>query len=158
MAEQTYLIFNPTRLAYFLWYFFSIIMIILGILLFFDIIPISSFIPNYNIYFLIFLVAVGIILMGIAEILRKTDKYAITNFRIIEKRGIINIKEDSIYWEKVANYSLNQNLFDRIFRVGTIKLWSMGGGGEGMNPEVTVKKAPHVKKIRFLLDKLIQRK
>jgi len=158
MAENTYLIFHPARLAYFLWYFIAVIVIIAGISLFFDIIPISSLIPGYNTYFLIFFVAAGIILMGITEILRRTDKYAITNFRIIEKKGIINIEEDSIYWEKVANYSLSQNLFDRIFRVGTIKLWSMGGGGEGIEPEVVIKKAPHVKKIRFLLDKLIQKR
>jgi hypothetical protein len=34
----------------------------------------------------------------------------------------------------------------------------MGGGGEGVEPEVKIKKAPHIKKIRFLLDKLIQRR
>jgi len=158
MAENTYLIFHPARLAYFLWYLVSVIIIVVGTLSFLDIIPISSLIPGYNTYFLIFFVAAGIILIGIAEILRRCDKYAITNFRIIEKKGIINIEEDSIYWEKVANYSLSQNLFDRIFRVGTIKLWSMGGGGEGIEPEVIIKKAPHVKKIRFLLDKLIQRR
>ena len=158
MAEQTYLIFHPTRLAYFLWYFIAIIIITIGILSFFDIIAISSLIAGYNTYFLIFLAAFGIILIGIAEILRKTDKYAITNYRIIEKKGIVNIKEDSIYWEKIANYSLTQNLFDRIFRVGTIKLWSMGGGGEGIEPEIIIKRAPHIKKIRFLLDKLIQRR
>jgi len=158
MAERTYLIFHPTRLAYFLWYIVAIIIIAIGILLFFDIMPISYLIPNYNIYFLIFFIAAGIILIGIAEILRKTDKYAITNFRVIEKKGIVNIEEESIYWEKIANYSLTQNLFDRIFRVGTIKLWSMGGGGEGMDPEVVIKRAPHIKKIRFLLDKLIQKR
>ncbi len=158
MAERTYLIFHPTRLAYFLWYIVAIIIIAVGILLFFNIIPISSFIRGYEYYFLIFFTAVGIILIGIAEIFRRTDKYAITNFRVIEKKGIINIKENSIYWEKIANYSLTQNLFERVFRVGTIKLWSMGGGGEGVNAEVTIKRAPHVKKIRFLLDKLIQRR
>ncbi|NIO44611.1 MAG: PH domain-containing protein [Candidatus Aenigmarchaeota archaeon] len=158
MAENTYLIFHPARLAYLLWYIIGIIVIVVGVLLFFDIIPISTLIEDYNTYFLIFFTAFGIILIGIAEILRKNDKYAITNFRIIEKRGIFNIKENSIYWEKVANYSLTQNLLDRIFRVGTIKLWSMGGGGEGVNPEVIVRRAPHIKKIRFLLDKLIQKR
>ena len=75
--------------------------------------------------------------------------------RIVEKSGIINIEEDSIYWEKVSNYEVSQNLFDRILKVGTIKLWSVGGENE---PEVVIKKVSQVKKIRFLLDKLIQRR
>lgn len=155
MAEQTYLIFHPARLAFLKWYILGVIIIILGFLFFFDIIPISSLIKDYNIYFLLFFGATGIILLGIAEILRKNDKYAITNNRIIEKSGIINIEEDSIYWEKVANYELKQNLFDRIFKVGTIKIWSTGGEEE---PEVIIKKAPNVKRIRLLLDKLIQKR
>ncbi len=155
MAEQTYLIFHPTRWAYFYWYFFAILIMVIGILSFFDIVPISFLIGKYNTYFLISSIFGGVILILIAEILRKNDKYAITNFRIIEKKGIINIEEDSIYWEKVSNYSLKQNFFDRIIKVGTIKLWSIGGEDE---PEVVIKRAPHIKKIRFLLDKLIQRK
>lgn len=155
MAEQTYLIFHPTRLAYLRWYVIAIFLIAIGLLVFLNALPIPSSISNYNIYFLLTFASVGIILIGVAEILRKNDKYAITSFRIIEKRGIINIEEESIYWEKVSNYELNQDLFDRIFKIGTIKLWSMGGEN---NPEVVIKRAPQVNRIRFLLDKLIQKK
>lgn len=108
----------------------------------------------YNSYILMIFIA-GLVVIGIAEILRKNDKYAITSYRVIEKSGIINIEEDSVYWEKLSNYELTQNFFDRIFNTGTIKLWSTGGEDE---PEVIIKKAPHIKKIRFLLDKLIQKR
>jgi uncharacterized membrane protein YdbT with pleckstrin-like domain len=155
MAEQTYMIFHPTRLAYIRWYIIAVFLITFGAALFIfsSSLPLvlSSSIP----YFLIFFVISGIILIMIPELLRSKDKYAITNFRVIEKRGIISVKEDSIYWEKVANYELAQDLFDRIFKIGTIKLWSTGGDDD---PEVVIKRAPHVNKIRFLLDKLIQKK
>jgi len=155
MAEQTYLIFHPTRLAYLRWYIIAVFVIAVGILVFLDVLPIPSAISNYNLYFLAFFSVAGTILIAIPEFLRKNDKYAITNFRVIEKRGIINIEEDSIYWEKVANYELTQDLFDRIFKIGTIRLWSTGGED---NPEVIIKRAPQVKRIRLLLDKLIQKK
>jgi len=155
MAEQTYLIFHPTRLAYLRWYIIAVFVIAVGILVFLGVLPIPSAISNYNLYFLAFFSAAGTILIAIPEFLRKNDKYAITNFRVIEKRGIINIEEDSIYWEKVANYELTQDLFDRIFNIGTIRLWSTGGED---NPEVIIKRAPQIKRIRLLLDKLIQKK
>jgi len=154
MAEQTYLIFNPTRIAFLRLYLIATFLISFGIALFFF----SSSIPlisDYIIYILLVFFAVGLIVLGIAEILRKRDKYAITSNRIVEKSGIINIEEDSIYWEKVSNYEVSQNLFDRILKVGTIKLWSVGGENE---PEVVIKKVSQIKKIRFLLDKLIQRR
>ena len=154
MAEQTYMIFHPTRLAYLRWYLIAVFLITFGIAIFFYSSSLTA-ISNYIIYILMIFVAAGIILIAIAELLRSKDKYAITNFRVIEKKGIINIEEDSIYWEKVANYELTQDLFDRIFKMGTIKLWSTGGEGE---PEVVIKRAPKIKKIRFLLDKLIQKK
>jgi len=103
----------------------------------------------------IFFITAGLFLILIAELLRRNDKYAITSFRVIEKSGIINIDEDSVYWEKLSNYELTQNFIDRIFNIGTIKLWSTGGADV---PEVIIRKAPNVKKIRFLLDKLIQKR
>jgi hypothetical protein len=155
MAEQTYMIFHPTRLAYIRWYIIAVFLITFGVALFIFSSSLPLVLSGSILYVLIFFAISGIILIVIAEILRKNDKYAITNFRVIEKRGIIKIEEDSIYWEKVANYELVQGLFDRIFKIGTIRLWSTGGEDD---PEVVIKRAPQVNKIRFLLDKLIQKK
>ena len=154
MAEQTYLIFHPTRLAYIRWYLVAVFLITFSVALYLY----SSSVPlisSYSLYILVFFVAAGFVMTGIAELLRSKNKYAITSNRVVQKSGIINIREDSIYWEKVANYELTQNLFDRMFKVGTIKLWSIGGEDE---PEVIIKRAPQVNKIRFLLDKLVQKK
>ena len=161
MREKAFFGFHPSRFAFWKWYLAAIILIVVGIipnLSILDIIPFGvPFLKDYTIYIAIIPV-VGIVFIIVAEILRHFDTYIITNYRIIEKSGIINIKEDSVNWEKIANYSLTQNLFDRILRVGVIKLWSMGGGGDGIEPEVKIKKTAHIIKIRNLLDKLIQRR
>ncbi|OGI12185.1 hypothetical protein A3K64_02530 [Candidatus Micrarchaeota archaeon RBG_16_36_9] len=154
MSEQTYLIFHPTRLAFLKWYLISIFLITFGISLF-VFVSMPSPISSYTPYILLSLSVIGLLLTLIAELLRKNDKYAITSFRIIEKSGIINIEEDSVYWEKLSNYELHQNAFDRIFNTGTIKLWSTGGEEE---PEVVIKKSPDIKRIRIVLDKLIQKR
>ena len=161
MAENTYMIFHPTRLAFFKWYLIAIVVIIVGVIVSlaaFKVITLVQIPETYNFYVLI-IPFLGIIFIIIAETLRRLDTYAITSNRVVEKIGIINIKEDSIYWEKIANYSLKQGLLDRIFKVGTIELWSMGGGGERKEEaEVVIKKAPNIKKIRYLLDRLIQKR
>lgn len=159
MPEQTYLIFRPTRLAYLKWYLLALIIIIIGVIVplsAFEIIKIGLIIPkDYSIYTIIIPV-IGIVFILIVGLFRRVDTYYITNFRIVERRGIFNIKEDSINWEKVSNYSLNQSFIDRIFNIGTIRLYSMGGIEE--EAEVTIKKAPNIHKIKALLDKLIERK
>jgi len=158
MPEQVYLVFHPTRLAYFKWYLIALIFIAIGIFVILSVFGIISFslpIPKeYNIY-TVFIPLVGIVFIIIAGLLRRVDTYYITNYRIIEKRGIINIKEDSINWEKISNFSLTQNAVDRIFNIGTIRLYSMGGIEEA---EVTIKKSPHVHKIKTLLERLIEKK
>jgi uncharacterized membrane protein YdbT with pleckstrin-like domain len=159
MPEQTYLIFRPTRLAYLKWYLIALIIILVGIVVSlsaFEIIKIGLTIPkDYSIYTII-IPFIGIVFILIIGLFRKVDTYYITNFRVVERRGIFNIKEDSINWEKISNYSLNQTAMDRIFNIGTIRLYSMGGIEE--EAEVTIKKAPNIHKIKALLDKLIERK
>jgi uncharacterized membrane protein YdbT with pleckstrin-like domain len=161
MPEQMYLKFHPTRLAYAQWYLLAFIFIGLGIFVIlsvFSIIPFTLPVPkDYNLY-TIFIPFVGIIFIIIARLLERVDTYYITSFRIIEKRGIINIKEDSINWEKISNYSLTQSAVERIFNIGTIRLYSMGGGIEDKEAEVILKKVSNIHKIEAVLDKLIQRK
>lgn len=158
MREKAYFGFHPSRLSFWKWYLVAIIIILIGLILIlsiFDIIPFSiQFIKDYALYISI-IPFIGIVFIIIAEMLRRSDTYIITSHRIIERAGIINIKEDSINWEKISNYSLMQNAFDRILGTGSIHLWSMGGEDE---PEVTIKKSAQILKIRNLLDKLIQRR
>ena len=161
-SEKTYLIFHPTKLAYLKWYLLAFAIIVIGIFVVlnvFEIIKVMSLpIPkDYDLY-TIFIPFFGIIFIIVAGMLRKVDTYYITNFRIVEKRGILSINEDSINWEKISNYSVSQGAIDRLFNIGTIKLYSMGGGIEDKEAEVMIKKAPNIHKIKALLDKLIERK
>ena len=160
MAEQIYLRFHPTRLAYLKWYLLAIIFIGIGILVIlsaFSIVP-FKLIPNEYSLYTFFIPFIGIIFIIIAGLMRKIDTYIITNYRIIEKTGIVDIKEDSINWEKISNYSLSQSATERLFNVGTIRLYSMGGGIEDKEAEVIIKRVSNIRKIEALLDKLIQRK
>ena len=159
MVEQTYLVFRPTRLAYLKWYILSLAIIIIGIVVIlsaYEMIKVGITVPGeYSLYTLA-IPFIGVVFLLLVSFMRKVDTYYITNFRIIEKRGLFNIKEDSINWEKVSNYSLNQSAIERVFNIGTIRLYSMGGIEE--EAEVTIKKAPNIHKIKALLDKLIERK
>ena len=91
----------------------------------------------------------------IAELMRRTELYAITNNRIVEKSGIVSTDEDSIYWDKMSNYSMKQNFLEKIFNIGTVELWAIGGEEA---PEIILKKVPKVKKVVAVLDKLIQKR
>lgn len=161
-SEKTYLIFHPTKLAYLKWYLLALIIIVIGIFIILNAFSLVNFISSvtlkdYSIY-TIFIPFFGIIFIIIADMKRKVDTYYITNFRIVEKRGVLSINEDSINWEKISNYSLSQSAIDRLFNIGNIKLYSMGSGIEDKEAEVMIKKAPNIHKIKALLDKLIERK
>ncbi|MFH1229623.1 MAG: PH domain-containing protein [Candidatus Aenigmatarchaeota archaeon] len=160
MVEKTYVRFHPTRLAYIQWYLLAFIFIGLGIFVIlaaYDMLPIILSIPNEYAIYSFFIPVLGTFFIIIADLLRRDDTYTVTNYRIIEKRGIFNIKEDSVNWDKVSNYTLTQNIIDRLFSIGTIRLYSVGGA-DAIDAEVTIKKAPNIHKIKALLDKLIERK
>jgi uncharacterized membrane protein YdbT with pleckstrin-like domain len=160
MPEQTYLKFHPTKLAYIFWYLMALIIIIIGI---FVILSVYGIIPfklpiskDYGLY-TILIPFIGVAFIIIASILRNDDTYYITNYRVIEKKGILNIKEDSVNWEKVSNYSLSQSVIERLFNIGTLRLYSIGGA-EDVEAEIVIKKAANIHKIKAFLDKLIERK
>ena len=149
MDEQTYMIFRPTRLAFAKWYAVGFLMIFLGAIAF-------LFIPDsLKLYSLLFLLATGAVSILIAEVMRRTELYAITSNRIVEKSGIVSTDEDSIYWEKMSNYSMKQNFLEKLFNIGTVELWAIGGEDA---PEIILKKVPNVKKVVAVLDKLIQKR
>jgi len=157
MPEQTYLTFHPTKLAFLKWYLLALILVILGIFIILNAFGILKFViisKDYSTY-TIFIPFIGIVFIIIAGLLRKDDTYYITNYRIIEKKGIVSIKEESINWEKISNFSLSQSAIERLFDIGTISLYSVGGIDTA---EVVIKRAPHVRRINALLEKLIERK
>jgi uncharacterized membrane protein YdbT with pleckstrin-like domain len=155
MTEQTYMIFHPTRLAFLKLYALAILMFLIGSLIFIDILNMQLIALEYKIYMLISFAAVGIIIIVLAEVKRRNNDYAITNERVVERTGIINIDQDSITWEKISNLSFKRNLFDRIFGIGTIEIWAVGGLDE---PEIILRKIPKFKKVLEVLNKLIHKR
>jgi uncharacterized membrane protein YdbT with pleckstrin-like domain len=160
MPEQTYLTFHPTRIAFLKWYLIAILFIAIGVFVIFSVYGLVGFslpVPeDYKIYTLL-IPFIGVIFILVADFSRKDDTYYITSHRIVERKGIFNIEEDSIEWEKISNYGLSQNMFDRIFNIGTIRLYSVGGAKDE-EAEVVIRQVSNLQKIKALLDRLIERK
>ena len=159
MVERALFGFHPSRISYWEYYLVSLAIIFLSIFLtlsFFGILPFDiSIMKEYDIYIFPMISILGLIPISIVEIKVKTDTYIFTDERIIEKKGLLSVKESSVNWEKISNHALSQSILDRLFKVGTIKIWSMGIEHE---PEIVIKKSYHIKRINEMLDKLIQRK
>ena len=157
--EKAYFGFHPSRFVYWKWYLLSIIVILAGsipLLSLFDIIPIDiTLIADYDLYIFSVIPLIGLIPLVIAEITRRSDLYVLTNDRIIEKTGLFNIRENSVEWRNVVNYTFTQSFMEKLFNLGTIRLYSSGGVEH--QAELVVKKTYHIKRIKLFLDKLIQK-
>lgn len=157
--EKVYFGFHPSRFVYWRWYLLSIIVILLGsipLLSLSGIVPLGlAFFGDYDLYVFSAIPAIGLIPLLIAEILRRSDLYVLTNERIIEKTGLFNVKENSVEWRNVVNYTFTQSVAEKMFSIGTIRLYSSGGVEH--QAELSIKKTPHIKKIKAFLDKLIQK-
>ena len=156
MAEQLYLKFHPTRLAFLRYYLIAFILIFAGILIILSVYDIIDFkiaiSEDYKVY-TIFIPFFGVIFIIMSETLRNDHTYFITSNRMKEKTGIVNIKENSIEWENVAHFTFSQNVLERLIDIGTINLYSLGTKEE--KAEIVIKKVPHLKRIKVLLEKLI---
>lgn len=151
MPEEIIMKFNPTRWAFFKCYFFAFVLIILAIILFFNLLPIK--IPADYKYYPLSLVPTGILLIIIAEVRIKLDNYLITQYRIIEKRGLLSTSEVSMTIDRIANYTTHQSFLDKIINVGTIEIEGVGGDEA---QEIVIKRAANVKNIKELIEKLIE--
>jgi uncharacterized membrane protein YdbT with pleckstrin-like domain len=156
--EKAYFGFHPSRFVYWKWYLLALIIILAGsipLLSMFDVIPLElTFIEGYDLYIFSAIPIIGLVPLLIAEILKHTDLYVLTNDRIIEKTGLFNVKENSVEWRNVVNYTFTQSFAEKLFSVGTIRLYSSGGVEH--QAELVIKKTSHIKRIKNFLDKLIQ--
>jgi uncharacterized membrane protein YdbT with pleckstrin-like domain len=105
--------------------------------------------------YLLALPVLGIVLFLIAELKQFTsEKYIITNLRIIEKKGLLSISENYTTWKKVSSSTVRQSILERLFNVGCIDIWTIGGEDK---PEITIEKAGNVWRLKKLVDELIKR-
>ncbi len=151
MPEKVVLVFHPSRLTYLKWYFFASLLMIFEILILLNFVIIPEM---YKFYFLIFLPIIALLVISILEIKRKTDIYTITDYRIVGKTGIFSISETTIPWNRISDYSIFQSFSDRLFKIGTLKIEGVSGDEK---PEIIIKKVPNLKKIKDIIETLIQR-
>lgn len=149
MPEQLITKFHPTRFAFFRFYAIAVILIILWVAMQFDLL--ATIKAEYKIY-LILLLFVGVLFIIISEVRRRIDRYFVTNYRIIERKGLFSVNEISIALDKIAEYNLKQNLIDRLIGTGTIVIESVGGDEA---PEIKMKEIGNVKRIKGIIEQLM---
>jgi uncharacterized membrane protein YdbT with pleckstrin-like domain len=73
----------------------------------------------------VFVVVLGIaILIGFLR--RYFTQYLITNRRITIRRGVLSKREQTAHIDRLQNVTIDQSLFDRIFRVGRVDFDTAG--------------------------------
>jgi len=130
MPEQVLMRFSPSRFGFWKWYLISIIIIVIEIL------------------------SIAIVPIIISEIRKRIKVYTITNYRLIEKTGLLSVSETSVPWDKISNYTVTQNVLDKLFRIGNIYVEGIGGD---QAVEIGIKKVSNVIKVKGLIEALIQR-
>jgi uncharacterized membrane protein YdbT with pleckstrin-like domain len=79
------------------------------------------------------LVVVGFVLLFQAWFLKWTTEIAVTNLRVIQKRGFIRRITGEMNMDKVESVIVDQTLFGRLFDYGSIVVRGTGSGIEGLH-------------------------
>lgn len=153
MPEKVLMRFHPSRFGFWKWYLISIIIIIIEIIFLLNVVSLD-FLKGFEFYFYIILTIIAIVPIIISEVRRMIKVYTITGYRLIEKRGLFITSETSIPWDKISDYTVTQNLLDKLFRIGSIYVEGIGGD---QAIEIAIKKVSNIIKIKGLIEALIQR-
>jgi len=76
-----------------------------------------------------------------------SERYAITNQRLIHSSGIFHEVFQSKSYRYITNISLHQNLYDKVFNIGDIEIRSAGG----MEDVITLKSVSDPLKVKKML-------
>ena len=77
-------------------------------------------------FILLFVFFIGILLIILAELMRRANTYYITNKRIIHEFTFLSRKISSTTYNKIQDIHMTQNIIERIFGIGTIHLNTAG--------------------------------
>jgi len=147
MSEEVIMKFHNSRVAFLKWYVISFLLVVISVVLIFyqfSELGVYALIPT----------AIGIILVIVSELRRITSTFYITMEKIHPRVGLLSTTETSVSWDKVADFRVDQTVLDRMLNVGDVVVQSSGGGEA---PEVLIKKAPKVKRLKELLTSLSHR-
>ena len=76
------------------------------------------------------LLAVAIIVLVSANVLRSSAEFAITNKRVIVKTGIVQRRTTELFLAKIETVGVDQGLIGRMLDFGTIRISGTGGTTE----------------------------
>ncbi len=150
MDEKILLEFNSTRLAFLKWYLAGFIWILAWSIAYFGISGISF--PESLKSYSFFIPIIGLLHILWAEINIRVNRFYISDRRIVEKKGILSIRETYLQSDRIANYTVKQGIIDRLFDIGTIEIESVDGDDES---EIVMKNVGDISAIKALLDKQI---
>lgn len=131
-GEKIVLETHPHRWVYAAWY-------AVGVVLMLSLYGIVIGIP-----YLAFGAFLGLLVIILAGLLRRADKYYVTDKRVIHEYRLITRKVSSAFYSKIQDLKFTQNLIERVLGIGTVHINTAGGA----EVEISFKGiTPHVKRV-----------
>lgn len=136
LKEEIILKLKPHRLSFFIYYFLAFFILILN--LYFQGI-------KYNSFFIPFLIIFFI------ELYRMALNYFFYNDKVVKVFKFVIVNETVIYYEKIQDIYLTQNILERIFNLGKIHINTAGSS----NIELVLEGVEKPKEVKEEIDSLI---
>jgi len=101
--------------------FFALIALILSVTAF-------RYLPNLPTFVRLLPIAVAVIVLLVPYICRVHSEFAVTDTRVILKTGFLRQTSLDLQWKSIGGVSVDQTLFGRIFKYGTIGVFGTSAG------------------------------
>ncbi|MBN2684103.1 MAG: PH domain-containing protein [Pontiellaceae bacterium] len=98
--------------------------------------------------FILCFLGIGLVILLVWRLKTLGTSLTVSNKRITLRQGLLSKNINEVYTVDVRNVQIKQNLFQRIFRVGSIDISSAGQG----TIEISVKGVPNPEKIKNIID------
>lgn len=159
VGERTLLVTRPTRLVALRYYAGMVLFFVLGGLFYFQIVEAlypafpSTTVAGWSTDRIVGIgfAILGLLLLLVAELIRKSTKYTITDNKIIREDGILSKRTGMVPYTQLERVDLNQTFVQRILRIGTIVVDT---GDDSMNIDMI--RSP--KRVQELLSKRLGRR
>lgn len=80
-------------------------------------------------------------------------RYALSDDRLFLETGALNIKDDETLLYRIRDISMSRSLWQRLFKVGTVKLAST----DKTTPEIILKNIKNPEKVKELIHENVER-